>query len=207
MNFQTLAQDLLEFFQKVEPGTTAALKVGSAISVAGKTGITVLQKSKKLITWVVTQLKDEKPADQERGFAELEVITDTSQIVTKDNVAVVFDISRPIFRDVTRYLDENKIDCDLILITNRENYLSRSQFLDKSKSEEWVGFVRECDTAFEAIKFAVGSAKLHVFLSIPLPAAFGLGSVRGTVDESATIYHWQDNTYHPVLPITRALRQ
>ncbi len=59
----------------------------------------------------------------------------------------------------------------------------------------------------EAIKFAVGSAKLHVFLSIPLPAAFGLGSVRGTVDESATIYHWQDNTYHPVLPITRALRQ
>lgn len=35
--------------------------------------------------------------------------------------------------------------------------------------------------------------------------AFGLGAVWGTVND-ATVYHWENNTYYPVMKIDRKLR-
>lgn len=55
------------------------------------------------------------------------------------------------------------------------------------------------------VKREVGAARVHIVLGTPLPLAYGMGTVWGTVDE-ATIYHWENNTYHPVMPISRILR-
>jgi hypothetical protein len=46
---------------------------------------------------------------------------------------------------------------------------------------------------------------MRFFISAPMPIAFGIGSVWGTVDE-ATVYHWEKQTYYPVLHVTRELR-
>ena len=64
---------------------------------------------------------------------------------------------------------------------------------------------REFSTAMKAIKHAVGSARVHIFLSTPLALDFAFGSVWVTVDE-ATVYHWEKNTYYPAMKISRGLR-
>jgi hypothetical protein len=65
--------------------------------------------------------------------------------------------------------------------------------------------VQEFTATMNAIKHQLGGARVHIFLSTPLPLAFGLGSVWGTVDE-ATVYHWEKQTYYPAMKISRALR-
>ena len=208
MDILQLVKDASEFFQEIEPGAVAAVKVGTALGTAGSTAIKVLQKGKNLITYWITKAK--KPVKEQTAStsdeSRLESAKLDTSLVTKSDVALLVDINRRMLVDVSSYLAVAGIDADLIIVTNDPLYSSSIRFLDVKTPNEWSEIVREFAVAMNAIKRVAGGAHLHIFLSTPLPLAFGLGSVWGTVDE-ATIYHWENQTYNPVMKISRELRQ
>ncbi len=203
MKIEHIANDILEFFQQIEPGTTAMLKVGSAVGVAGKYGVAVYQKGKQFVTYIVTKINKKQPETLPSPIT-LEPVANFNQLVSKQDVAILIDINRRMLMDVSRHLDKNKIDADLIIITNDEKYSSEIKFLQDDKPEEWEEIVRDFSKVINAVKFSVGQANVHIFMSVPLPVAFGLGSVSGTVD-NANIYHYH-NGYYKVLETKRLLR-
>lgn len=115
-------------------------------------------------------------------------------------------------QDVARYLDEQNLDADMLVVTNDPAYSDKVKFLDPNQPEEWTELVQEFTATMNAIKHQLGGAQVHIFLSTPLPLAFGLGAVWGTVD-LATVYHYQEikkenrSTYYPAMKISRELRQ
>ncbi len=190
MDVTAMIIEALKFFEAVKPGVEGAVAVGTALVSSSKASIYVIQKGAKLISYFITR----KPKAK-----------NTTLRTTKSDVAILVDINRRLLSDVGTYLDKHKIDADIIIITNDPTYSGNIKFLSPSDNDEWRELVQEFSTAMNGIKRTVGSAHLHIFLSTPLPLAFALGAVWGTVDE-ATIYHWENNTYWPVMPISRDLR-
>jgi hypothetical protein len=208
MEIIQMVKEASEFFQEIEPGVLSAAKVGAALSTAGSTAVKVLQKGKNLVTYWIT--KPKKPSkEQPEGAPDQDNLAPAildSSLVTKSDVALLVDINRRMLVDVSYYLAAAGIDADLIIVTNDPLYSSSVQFLEVKTPDEWSEIVHEFAVATNAIKRVAGGAHLHIFLSTPLAMAFGLGSVWGTVDE-ATVYHWENQTYHPVMKISRGLRQ
>jgi hypothetical protein len=204
MSILDLVKDGLELVQQVEPGLSAAVEAGAALGTAGTAVVQVVQKGKQIVAYLFTRRKGEQAQPGSAGG--IVPIPADEPMVQKPDVALVIDINRRILRDVARYLDEKKIDADVIVLTNDAAYGDSVKLLDPEKSEEWAELVKEFNTGMNRIKKAVGAARMHIFLAAPLPLAFGLGSVWGTVDE-AIVYHWENQTYHPVMHISRELRQ
>ena len=181
--------EAIKFFENIKPGVEGLAATGSALTAGAKAGVYVIKKGVKLISYLITDQKDAK-----------ELPT-----VKKPNVVILVDINRRMLADVSRYLEAQKLDADVIIISNDPAYSGNIQFLEATDAEDWVEIVQEFSGAMNGIKRTVGGAKMHIFLSTPLPLAFALGSVWGTVDE-ATVYHWEKGSYHPVMPISRELR-
>jgi hypothetical protein len=191
-----LANSGLETLQQTQPDLKTIADTMSAVSTIGSTAVKFLQGGQKLYAYLIGRIKKEDSEPEKRPV----------EIQPKEHVAVLIDINRRLLHDVAAFLDAQGVDANLIIVTNSPTYSSEVRFLDVDDPEEWETLVREFNKAVGTIKREVGTAKLHFFLSTPLPLAFGLGSVWGTVDE-ATVYHWQAGTYHPVMPISRRLRQ
>lgn len=192
MNLMQLVQDALTAIQTLEPGLAAAARATTALGTIGSTAVTVLQKGKQLITYLITRKKEQTE--------------EQPTVTSKRDVALLIDINRRMLHDVARYLDEQQIDADLIIVTNDPTYSDQIKFLDPDDPGVWSDLVSEFSAAMNSIKRAIGGAQIHIFLSTPLSLAFGFGSMWGTVDE-ATVYHWEGQTYHPSLKISRRLRQ
>ncbi|MBX3015614.1 MAG: SAVED domain-containing protein [Caldilineaceae bacterium] len=165
------------------------------LGTQASTNVKLLQQGKQLHTYLFShQSTDQDRSSQGRS---------TSKLVP--DVAVLVDINRRILRDVARYLDEQQIQATLIIVTNDPTYSDQTPFLDVSNPSVWTALVQEFNAAITHINHYVGPANFHFFLSVPLPLAFGLGAVWGTVGE-AVVYHYEKNTYHPVMKISRNLR-
>ncbi len=198
MDILQLAKDALAFFQQIEPGVTAAAKVGATLGTMGTAAVQVLQKGQQLVTYLIQRAKKPAPADSPEMLA-------AQPIATKADVAILVDINRRMLQDAARFLDEKKIDADIIIVTNDPEYSDKIKFIDPNNPAEWESLVKEFTTAMNAIKRAVGGARIHIFLSTTLAQAFAFGAVWGTVDE-ATVYHWEKQTYYPAMRISRGLR-
>ncbi|MBI5962255.1 MAG: SAVED domain-containing protein [Chloroflexi bacterium] len=185
--------EAVKFFENIKPGIEGAAAVGSVLASTAKVTVLVIQKGAKLISYLI------KPSKKERGARS------KSTKGTKGDVAILVEISRVLRKDVALFLDTQKIEADMIVITNIDHAKSSTEFLSPDDPNAWVSLVQEFTAAINTVKAEVGGARYHIFLSAPLPIAFGLGAVWGTVDE-AVIYHWENNTYWPALPISRALR-
>lgn len=192
MDVLTFTKTVFEAIQKIQPGLDSAAKVATSLTTIGTTVVQLLKHGRRLYTYFVGQR-----ADAGQG--------DVVEIVQKEDVVILIDINRRMLADVTTYMQTQKIDANLFIVTNDPLYSEQIQFLDASNPQEWEELVREFNEVIGIIKRYVGNARMHFFLSTPLPLAFALGSVWGTVDE-ATVYHWQNNSYHPVMPISRRLR-
>jgi hypothetical protein len=172
------------------------------LNAVGKAVVTVVKKGRQLITYLI-----KKREETEQGQPPGAPLT-----ITRPHVAILVDINRRMLQDVARYLDEQNLDADLLIVTNDPAYGDKVKFLDPNKPEEWTALVQEFTATMNAIKHQLGGAQVHIFLSTPLPLAFGLGAVWGTVD-LATVYHYQEikkenrSTYYPVMRISRELRQ
>jgi len=201
MSLDQFLTDATALMQRIGALATTLLTVGGVVGQ-------VIDKGKHLIT-VLIKPKPDKPADAtasaaaDAGLAPIEA----GPITTKSEVAILVDINRRMLIDVGRYLDEQQIDADLIVVTNDVTYGDRVKFLDPAQPAEWEELVREFNTALGKIKRAVGRAKLHLFLTTPLPLALALGALLGTVDENTIVYHWEKGTYWPVIALSRDLRK
>ena len=199
MSLDQFLTDANTLMQQIGALATTLLTVGGVVGQ-------VIDRGKHLITVLIKPKPDKsaepvQPADTE--LAPLEA----GPITTKSEVAILVDINRRILIDVGRYLDEQQIDADLIVVTNDATYGDRVKFLDPAQPAEWEELAREFNMALGKIKRAVGSAKLHIFLSTPLPLALALGALMGTVDENTIVYHWENRTYWPVIALSRDLRK
>lgn len=188
MNTQFIVE-AIKFFENIKPGVEGAVATGTALHAGAKAGVYIIKKGAKLVSYLITDQKDAK---------ELPAIK-------KPDVVILVDINRRMLADVSRYLEEKKLDADVIIISNDPLYSDKIQFIEATDTDDWVEIVQEFSAAINGIKRTVGGAKMHIFLSTPLPLAFALGSVWGTVDES-TVYHWEKGSYYPVMPISRNLR-
>ena len=191
MNIIQLAKEGLDLIQQVQPGLDAAATATASLGTLGAAAVKLLQKGHKLYTYLIGKMPEKEASPDEA-------------IQIKTNVAILVDINRRMLHDVARYLDEKGIDANLIIVTNDPTYGDKVRFLSH-EPEAWIELVQEFNTAIGIIKRTVGKANLHIFLSAPLPLVFGLGAVWGTVDKG-TVYHWDGETYHPTMPISRHLR-
>lgn len=200
MSLLPLAKDALTALQQADPGLSALVSAGTILNVAGKAAVAVVKKGAQLITYLITRREDE----EQPPSAPL--------AISRPHVAILVDINRRMLQDVARYLDEQNLDADLLVVTNDPAYGDKVKFLDPNQPEEWTELVQEFTATMNAIKHQLGGAQVHIFLSTPLPLAFGLGAVWGTVD-LATVYHYQEikkenrSTYYPAMKISRELRQ
>ena len=182
-------QELLKLIQE---NSDTAVAVGTNLATLGKWSIEIIQKGKKIITYLIKEKKEEQDSPK----------------ISEDNVAVLIDINQRMLVDVKSYLDSREIDADFVVITNDPGYTAKVKFLDVEKPDEWNDLVYEFAEAMNAIKFSKGSSvNLHIFQASPLPLAYALGSVWGTVTEGATLYHYQNKTYYPVLTVNRKWRE
>jgi hypothetical protein len=186
--------------QNIGTATTKIVGIGTVI---GK----VLEKSKHLITVL---LASRKPQPDAAGSPKVDegagASPESGLTITRPDVAVLVDINQRLLPSVREYLAGKKLDADLIVVTNDPAYGPKGKFLDPANAREWEEVVKEFYTALCTIKATAGKAKLHIFLSTPLPLALALGCVMGTVDEGTLLYHWQDKTYWPVITISRGLK-
>jgi len=207
MNLVEWIKQALAFFQDIEPGVKSMVEVGA---VVGPVMLKVLYKGRQIVTYLATQREavEEGQADApaEARFVDVEPVAADQPLVSKADVALLVDINRRMLHDVSRYLDAHNIDADVIIMTNDPNYSDDIRFLDPENSAEWTELVQDFNAAINRTQRAVGSARVHIFLSTPLALAVGLGAVWGTVND-AVIYHWQGGTYYPSMRISRELRQ
>jgi hypothetical protein len=195
-----LVKDALTALQQADPSLSALVSAGTILNAVGKAAVTVVKKGAQLITYLIARREDEQQEPSE------------PLAITRPHVAILVDINRRMLQDVARYLDEQNLDADLLIVTNDPAYGDKVKFLDPNRPEEWTALVQEFTATMNAIKHQLGGAQVHIFLSTPLPLAFGLGAVWGTVD-LATVYHYQEikkenrSTYYPVMKISRELRQ
>jgi hypothetical protein len=205
MDMQLLV-DALKAFEAMKPGMEGMIAAGTLVSASAKTSVYVIQKGARLISYLITGAKKKKklPASSKADKAARSAIEEPK--VTKTDVAIIVDINHRSLRQVAAYLEAQGIDADLIIITNDPNYGDKVHFLDPQKPQDWDMVVRDFGAAILKIEKAVGSARVHIFQSTPLPLSFALGCAWGTV-HPATIYHYEGGTYHPVLSVDRAWKQ
>lgn len=132
---------------------------------------------------------------------DLEKLTRTNTAVQpKLNIAVVIDIARPILRNVAAYLDDKNLAVNFVVFQHQQS----GQFFNVT--DDWSQLAVTFGDVMDRVKREFNGAKIHFFMSGPVGLLFAMGCIWGTVDE-ALVYHYENDTYHPVLPITRALRQ
>ena len=192
-----LLMEALKFFEGIKPGVEGMTVTGSALLASAKMSAYLLQKGAKSLSILITSAKKKRAG---RKGPKEEVPS-----LSKNDVAIIVDINNRIVGNVEAYLKAKKIDADLIVITNDTSYSDEIRSLNVRKPKEWQDLAREFKAHSQKIKRLVGDAKVHIFLAAPLPLVFGMGAVWGTVDE-ATVYHWENKTYHPVMKIERGLR-
>jgi len=190
--------ETLKFFANVKDSVEGMAVTGSTALAAAKMSGYLIQKGAKSLSVLITSAK-KKPAAR-RKTKEPEPLA-----LSKNDVAIVLDINNRIVANVESFLKSKKMDADMIVITNDPSYSDEIAQLDIERPEDWAELAREFKMHTQKIKRFVGDAKVHIFLAVPVPLAFGLGAVWGTVDD-ATVYHWQNKTYHPVMEIGRGLR-
>jgi len=188
-------RDGLNVFQQIEPGVTATMKVGAALGTVGTTTVKVFEVGKSIVTYWFTK-HEAQPATKRIGTS--------AKHLKKRDVAIVVDISRRMMHNVADFLAKNKIDADVLLVTNDREYKSGIVPLRETMAE-WEKMVVEFTRTMEKVKHEAGGARIHIFLSTPVSLAFGMGAMWGTVDE-AYVYHWDLKKYVLTLKISRRLK-
>lgn len=183
---------LLDKMRELQPNLDTVTEFGTSLITVGGWAVKLLKTGNQIITFAIQKAADDDAEVPEKA--------------TK-NVAIIVEISQQIVAGVQTYLDENEIEADLIVINNNPKNPGKIQFLDPENSEEWDRVAYEFADAMNAIKRFAGGQKLHIFQATPVPLSFALGTIWGTVTEGATMYHYQNDTYYPVLSVNRLWRQ
>jgi hypothetical protein len=203
--------ETLKFFEMNKDSLAGMASAGTLLTTGAKASVSVIQKGAKMISYLITRKKKEpaKPASDKTKTVRSRkpaASAESEPKVTKKDVAIVIDITHRSLTQVAEYLDSEKIDADFIVITNDPTYGDKIKMVKPQNEKEWKAILKDFASHMTKIQKTVGNARVHIFMSTPLALAFGLGCVWGTV-HPATIYHYEEGTYHPVLQVTRDWKQ
>lgn len=205
MDMMQLVLEGLKAFEAIKPGMEGVLTTGAALSATAKGSVYVVQKGATFISYLFKSGKEKKSKNNPGSSKKTLKTSQTEWRITKEHVAIVVDISKRTLVDVTGYLQSKKIDADIVMVTNDPAYGEQVIFLNPESEKEWNDITLEFKSLMNKIKRNAGGKQVHIFLSAPLPLAFAMGAVWGTVDD-AVVYHWEKNKYHKVVNISRKLR-
>jgi len=162
-----------------------AKNVGSVITLAEMMGV-LISKGRQTWTYLVGEEKYE--------------------LVEKDDVAVMVQINQFLVSTTKKFLENERIDAHLILITNAEDG-SSIKYLDNDKKQEWIDMVADFFDAVTKIERDWGARTFHVFLAAPAALAFALGC-KMSVQHNIRLYNWvaEERSYVRVLTVPRDIR-
>lgn len=193
-------QNVMQVFANNKDALDSLKTAGELVGMAGTAAVSLYARGKQLTAFLGTRTETEK-----KGLGRRVATANTKQL-KKQHIAIVVAITKHALGDVAAYLEKKDIDADLLVLTNTTEYGRAIKPLSP-KRKEWEEVVREFSIITEKIKKeAPDKAQLHIFISAPVALAYALGAVWGTVDEGALIYHWESQTYVPVVKVTRALK-
>ncbi|MFQ5421008.1 MAG: SAVED domain-containing protein [Anaerolineae bacterium] len=121
-------------------------------------------------------------------------------IVSKLDMAMVIDVARPAAGNVAQYLDTRGVAANFVLL----RHVQPGTFF--AVNDNWQQLILTFGEVMDRVKRDFTGSHIHFFMAGPGALLFSMGCVWGTVDE-ATVYHYEGNTYHPVLETSRELRQ
>lgn len=203
-------RDILQLYRKMEPrfneSELAAICFELGVNYEDLNGRNRLDKLRELITHIerrqrlpdlIKVIQKQRPQNA-WGLDSIEA--SETAVQPKLNIAVVIDIARPALRNVATYLDDQNIETNFILFRHAEP----GHFF--STNDDWQSLAITFSDVMAKVKRKFDGANPHFFMAGPGALLFAMGCIWGTVDD-AIVYHYENNTYHPVLPITRELRK
>jgi hypothetical protein len=198
-----LANAFMEFSTQAQPVIDATIKLGTSAFTIGSSVVKVLQHGKQVFTVAVGKKKKKPQVKAGVTRSKKAKPIEGNEIIKKKQVAIIIEVSRPSVQDVAFYLQENKIDANLVVISKIGGPSNTG--LNERKPKEWFELVQEFSQAIDAVKREIGATKTHIFISAPIALTFGLGAVWGTVDK-AFVYHWDGKQYRRMMEVKRELR-
>lgn len=112
-----------------------------------------------------------------------------------ENTAITFDLaSHPVTGDTSSYLESIGSKMPIVEVKN--------MYGGNFKEPDWSGLVQEIYNLLTLISATKEVKLIHLFQSMPVALAFGVGAALGTFTP-ITLYNWetQQLTYHPVLEL------
>ncbi|GAB4403871.1 MAG: hypothetical protein OHK003_31790 [Anaerolineales bacterium] len=188
--------EAIRFFENVKPAVEGLSATGTVLASTASVTVSVVKNGAKMFSYLIK--RPEKRKSKKKA-------TNGTLDISKKDIAIVVDIAQPILENVRVYLEKKKIDADVVLVTNRAKYSDKPLFLNADSEKEWEQVVGDfVDIMYEVRRSSAG-CKIHVFSSAPVPVSFAIGAMWGTV-QNAILYHWQNDTYNPVIRVRRDIR-
>ena len=203
-------QDVLQIYRKMEPhfnlSDLQTLSFELGVNFEDINGQNRLEKLREFLIYIDQRgkLNDliEKCKEARPQISWLPPKRDKTEaaVRSKLDMAVVIDVARPALKNVATYLDDQNLDVNFVVFRHAEP----GKFF--TTEDDWQSLGVTFGDVMARVKREFEGVKLHFFLAGPGGLLFAMGCIWGTVDD-ALVYHYENNTYHPVLPITRALRE
>jgi NACalpha-BTF3-like transcription factor len=192
----TFIVEAIRFFENIKPAVEGLSATGTVLASTASVTVSVIKNGAKMFSYLIKR-PEKKKGKKKTASGSLDI--------TKKDIAIVVDIAQPILENVRIYLEKKKIDADVVLVTNRAKYSDKPLFLNADSEKEWEQVVGDfVDIMYEVRRSSAG-CKIHVFSSAPVPVSFAIGAMWGTV-QNAILYHWQNDTYNPVIRVRRDIR-
>jgi NACalpha-BTF3-like transcription factor len=188
--------EAIRFFENVKPAVEGLSATGTVLASTASVTVSVIKNGAKMFSYLIKRPEKKTAKKKADKTGKLDI--------TSEDIAIVVDIAQPILENVGAYLKENKIDADVVLVTNREKYSDKPLFLKLDESE-WEKVVSDFVNIMYEVRRSSTGCRIHIFSSAPVPISFAIGAMWGTV-QNATLYHWQDDQYHPVIRVRRDIR-
>lgn len=131
----------------------------------------------------------------EQGHRFIKVPRDAFDGLTEDTAVVLGMAGHPPWGEVENYLrNVLKVDWKIIAVENT--------YGGTLGEEDWVPVVQELYSVFYKLHKNPNVRRIHLFHSMPVALAFGLGMSLGTF-MPVTVYNWKaaESTYYPVLKL------
>lgn len=175
---------ILEAIKQIQPSLTAVSDTGAAIITMGGWVVSLVQTGKKANIYRISRQK-------KKG----------TKVRTPTDVALVVDVTWSISPQVIHYLEQQKIDAEILLMVNNQK-TGTGKWLRNDKPKEWENTVHVFNTMIQKIfgDSELAGAHIHIFIAAPVALAYALGAAWGTVHH-ATVYHWDsgEKIYYPVI--------
>jgi hypothetical protein len=173
----------------------ASLALGLGAAFGSKRKVVVYQYLNGDYKPVINLMQDVRRIKQVTDNTEYKYIRVSYPRFFTPDLAVVLDMASHSARgDAEAYLQQNNQQMELVHVANT--------YGGNLTEDDWVKVVQEIYSVFHYLQSKKEVARLHVFHSMPVALAFGVGMALGNF-VPVTIYNWEasEGKYYPVLKL------